>query len=125
MWTHRRSSCRYRGLWLAAALVLQACQGRPEAEIRADIQAEVQRINACGTVDDCQQVNLLCDSAFISRNADRRRFDELVQELRGSAGEIACPAICKCGVVSCAAGRCAVRSGDCMSVGPDERQTCL
>jgi hypothetical protein len=105
-------------------LGIAACH-RPDAEIRADIQAEADRLNHCSTVDDCQQVPLLCDSLVTGNAGDHQLLDALTRELRDAHGSTACQTSCACGLLGCESSRCVALPGDCMTVPAGKKMICL
>jgi hypothetical protein len=93
--------------------------GPTKAELEVQIETEIQRLNSCTVVDDCQRVGYpRCSSSYIGVEADRIRLDELLADYyRGD--DLICAAICACALLRCVEGRCDLSAGDCNPT-PDE-----
>ena len=99
---------------------------RSDEEIRADIAAEIDRLNSCDVVADCVGVPTgTCASAFVRKGSDTSKLEALVRELTGD-DPIGCPAACQCGILTCEASKCTTAAGNCMEPSDDEQmQICL
>jgi hypothetical protein len=100
--------------------------GLTDRELAARIESELDRLNQCAAVDDCEPVGYPnCSTQFIGGEADRSELDPLLEEYGRRQGDISCPAICQCGLLRCESSRCVTEDGDCMSTPSDARQVCL
>jgi hypothetical protein len=96
-----------------------------DEELDAAITDAIDALNSCSVVEDCSPVAFPgCGTTFIGPG-DSSALDPLFAEYNRRSGDIACTAECRCGLLSCTAGRCETRSGDCMTTGPGEVQVCL
>ncbi len=97
-----------------------------DAELATEIERTLGELNQCTTVEDCVSVSYpLCSSSFIGQGGDRGELDELLAEWSKRQGDIGCPAICRCGELSCSGGRCAALESDCMGVPSGSLEVCL
>jgi hypothetical protein len=126
--------------WTTAALILcVSCGGKSDpdppgdglagltdSELAARIESELDRLNRCATVDDCEPVGYpICGTRFIGAETDRAELEPLLQEYGRRQDDIACAAVCQCGLLRCESDRCVTEDGDCTSEPPGSRQVCL
>jgi hypothetical protein len=91
--------------------------GRSLSELAADLSAEIDGLNWCDVVEDCQRVEMpWChDSRYINSEADRALLDELLDEYRAVScdDDQGCTLICLCATLTCTEGQCLLSDGNC------------
>jgi len=91
--------------------------GRSLDEVAADLDGEIDRLNWCDVVGDCQRVEVpwCLDSRYINSGADRTLLDELLDEYRAidCDDDQGCILICLCATLTCTEGQCLLADANC------------
>jgi hypothetical protein len=116
--------------WVLVGLALIGCgaesEGPSKVELEAMIEAEIEALNSCETIDDCSATvgYPRCRAQWINGDADRTHLDELLEDYYAGE-EISCDASCQCALLRCEEGTCTLSSGDCMVAPPGAIATCF
>lgn len=115
--------------WVVVGALLAACSdsgGSSNEQLEADIAAEIEKLNSCDTVSDCEGVNFpVCSTRYVRSGSDRSTLDRLLEDYGTQNRGVACTTDCKCGVLTCEQNRCVTASGDCETAPPDGMMVCL
>jgi len=109
----------------ASACVDGMCVADSSAGLRADIEAEIERLNHCQVVEDCEAVRYpVCGTSYVHEDEDTSLLDAWLEEYR-EANDSPCTGECQCGYLECIDNRCTTSSGDCVSTREGAVNICL
>jgi len=75
-----------------------------------EIGTEIDRLNTCEVVADCQRINTSpCKSAYVNKDADVAALSTMIEDrnaLDSGGVEYGCDTACECGLLLCEGGQC-------------------
>jgi hypothetical protein len=110
----------------AAMCQAGTCVQRSSEALAEDIEDELDRLNQCETIEDCEPVAYpFCSTRYIAKGSDRTQLDTWLSAYNESLGEVGCDGSCACGVLQCEEQRCTTTASNCMDVPEGGMNICL